>query len=135
MPTTDAPLIELGRQAAAMQQYVKLGGSTSKQMLIFNICLNTVNDARRLQQTDNASLSHAIAGELEMELTRKKDNFLQEYKLLEACQQLATHFVDNIWLKVLKGHAPSQRNRRVLGSIYRMAFLESQRERVIKVKD
>jgi hypothetical protein len=132
MNPKDAPLVELGTAAAGIQKYISISGSTSKQMLVFDICLNTVNHARSLNQTDEKSLIYAVAGELEMELTRKgeaaaKDN-RGDNKLVEACLAVAELFVKQVWLKVLKGHAPSQQNRRILGSIYRMAFLQAHGE-------
>ncbi|MDY6994032.1 MAG: hypothetical protein SVR94_15705, partial [Pseudomonadota bacterium] len=119
--------VQLGQKAVGIQKYVPVGGSTSKQMLVFDICLDTINAARGLKQLDEQALIYAVAGELEMELTRKGDAAAREHrgeqKLVAACLEVAELFVQEVWFKVLGGHAPSQKDRRVLGSIYRMAFL------------
>jgi hypothetical protein len=132
MNPKDAPLVKLGQAAAGIQKYIGISGSTSKQLLVFDICLNTVNNARSLNQLDQKSLIYAVTGELERELTRKGDAAAKENrgdkKLVDACLEVAELFVNQVWLTVLKGHAPTQRNRRILGSIYRIAFLQTHSE-------
>jgi hypothetical protein len=45
-----------------------------------------------------------------------------------ACIDFARQFVTEVWQGVLNGKPPAQKNRRLLGSVYRMAFLQSFRD-------
>lgn len=131
----EGALIRLGQAAAKIQNYVGITDSTSEQLLVFKICLETVNNLRSISQTDSQSLIYSITGELEDKLSKKHKN--SGKWLMDGCREVAELFVNQVWLGVLKGRAPSQRHRRVLASIYRMASLQAHKERVEakKVKD
>jgi len=132
MKPEDGSLVKLGRSAAGIQQFIGAGASASEQLLVFKLCLDAVNDARLVKQTDAQSLIYAVAGELEHNLTRKGKAAASKHRggksLTAACLEVAELFVKEVWLGVLNAHAPSQRNRRILGSIYRMAFLQAPRK-------
>jgi len=128
MNNHNGALITLGALATTVQQAPFGKSSTSEEMLSFDVCMDTAITAMALGQTDSQSMSYAIAGELEKNLGRKEKVAAGKYRtgtLREACLQVAEHFVLNVWLKVLSGKPASQRNRRVLGSIYRMSFLHT----------
>ena len=132
MKSEDATLIKLGQAAAGIQKYVGAGASTSEQLLVFKLCLDAVNGARQVGQNDAQSLIYAVAGELEHNLTRKGKAAASKHRdgksLTDGCLKVAELFVNEVWFGVLKTRAPSQRNRRILGSIYRMAFLQAPRK-------
>jgi len=128
MNNNNGALITLGELATTVQQAPFGKSSTSEEMLSFDLCMDTAIAVMALGQNDSQSMSYAIAGELEKNLGRKEKVAAAKYRtgtLREACLQVAEHFVLNIWLKVLSGKPASQRDRRVLGSIYRMSFLQT----------
>jgi hypothetical protein len=133
MTNEEGSLVKLGQIAAGIQKSVGAGASASEQLLVFKLCLDAVNDARQVEQVDKQSLIYAIAGELEHNLTRKGKAAASKHRggksLSDGCLEVADLFVNDVWFGVLKAHAPSQRNRRILGSIYRMAFLQAQRNK------
>jgi hypothetical protein len=134
MTTSDSTLVRLGQAASQIQRRPQGIASTSEEMLVFNLCLDTAMDLRAINQADSASLIHGIAGELETNLGRKDkmsaSKFRDGQSLEIACMNFATQFVNEVWLGVLQGKAPAQKSRRLLGSIYRMAFLQSFRNNV-----
>ena len=131
MSDTEAPLVELGRAAARIQQRPRGGASANEELLSFNLSLETAIDAWRLKQRDPESLTMAIAGELETNLARKQKIAAAKNRdgetLQEAFIAFARRFVDDVWFGVLEGRPPAQANRRVLSSIYRMSFLTAPR--------
>ncbi len=133
MNPEDGALVKLGQTAAGIQQSIGAGASASEQLLVFKLCLDAVNGARQVGQDDAQSLIYAIAGELEHNLTRKGKAAHKKHRegksLTDGCLEVAELFVNEVWFGVLKAHAPSQRNRRILGSIYRMAFLHVARHK------
>jgi hypothetical protein len=100
-------------------------------MLVFKICLDSAQDLLAYNQVDPASLINGIADQLSINLKRKgKEGFglLRADLLDEACLEFAKQFVDEVWLGVLQGKPPAQKERRLLGSIYRMAFIQAHRK-------
>lgn len=131
MSDTEAPLVELGRAAARIQQRSRPGASANEEMLTFNLSLETAIDAWRLGQRDTESLAMAIAGELDTNLARKRKiaaaKNRPDERLQDAFLSFAHQFVNDVWFGVLNGRPPAQASRRVLGSIYRMSFLTAPR--------
>ena len=128
MSHDDAPLVTLGERAAAFQNTPRGGASTNEEMLCFKLTMDTLRDLVALEQTDDRSLLNGIAGELELNLERKRKTFLTHAATLqERCLNFAAFFVDEIWHPILKERLPSQRRLRTMGSIYRMAFLTAAR--------
>lgn len=129
MTTTDAALVRFGQVASQIQRRPQGLASTNEEMLVFNLCMETAMGLRAVQQDDSASLIHGIAGELETNLGRKDkmsaSKFRDGQSLEIACMNVASQFVNDIWLGVLHGKPPAQKSRRLLGSVYRMAFLQS----------
>lgn len=133
MNERDGALVILGEVAAGVQKNPGFNSSASEQLLVFKLCLEAVNEARIVGQEDEKSLVYAIAGELETNLVRKDKAAARKWRndknLSEGCIELAEFFVKEVWKKVMKGKNPSQKTRRILSSIYRMAFLNTHRER------
>jgi hypothetical protein len=104
-------------------------------MRVFKICLDSALALRSAGQSDPASLIHGIAGELETNLVRKDEaaakKHREEQSLEAACMDFAHQFVHEVWLGVLHGKPPAQKTRRLLGSVYRMAFLQAFRSTAI----
>ena len=137
MPGKDQPLVRFGRAAASIQKY-PMSSSTSKEMLVFKLCLDAVLEARRAGQNDSLSLTYAITDALERNLVRKKEAAKRgqnEPPLRERCKAVAEQFVNDIWLGACEGKPPSQARKRILGSIYRVAFLEAVAQRAAKNRD
>jgi hypothetical protein len=127
----EGALVQLGKRAASLQKYIKVTDANRTQMMVFNICLETVNHLRTVKQMDKASLINGVAGELEYKLSKEfsqANDALKEWFRKE-CVEVATLFIEEVWLGALKGHAPSQRTRRVLGSVYRMTLLQTFKEK------
>jgi len=132
MSDQDGALIKLGQAAAGIQKNPGGRASGSDELLVFKICLDTVNAARKVGQTDTESLIFAVASELETNLVRRDKAAAREHRkeksLRDGCMDVAEIFVNDVWLGVLKGRSPSQKSRRVLSAIYRMAFLKANKE-------
>ena len=129
MSDQDGALVRLG-EAAMQIQRIPLGqSSTSEEMLVFNLCLDSAIQLKTLNINDETSLIAGIAGELETNLVRKKKACHNKYRhgipLQKGCMDYATQFVTDVWQGVLGGKPPAQKSRRLLGSIYRMAFLQA----------
>lgn len=131
MSTEDGALVRLGKMAARIQS--RRVSSTNDELLVFKFCMETAAATCAAGQDDEQSLIYAIAGELETNLTRKGKAAASKHRdgqaLKDGCLDLATFFVREIWNGVLKRRPPSQTNRRVFSSIYRMAFLQAVRNR------
>lgn len=131
MSTEDGALVRLGKMAARIQS--SRVSSTNDELLVFKFCMETAAAARAAGQDDEQSLIYAVAGELETNLTRKGKAAASKHRdgqsLKDGCVELATFFIREIWNGVLKRRPPSQTNRRVFSSIYRMAFLQAVRNR------
>lgn len=131
MSTEEGALVRLGKLAAGIQS--SRVSSANDELLVFKFCMETATAARAAGQVDEQSLIYAVAGELETNLIRKGKAAASKYRegqsLKDGCLELATFFVREIWNGVLKRRPPSQTNRRVFGSIYRMAFLQAVRNR------
>jgi len=131
----DAILVTLGEKATRIQKYSRPSDSSSQQITVFNLCLETVSACYHVNQTDKQSLVHAIAGTLEENLTRRglaaAKGQRDEHTLFNECFAFAEYFVERVWLEVLKENLPSQRRARILRSIYRMAFLRKHQENAI----
>ena len=129
MTVRDGALVRLGRAANQIQRRPLGQASTSEEMLVFKICLDSALELRARAQEDQASLIHGIAGELETNLVRKDKMSASKYRegqpLKTACMHFASQFVHEVWFGVLQGKPPAQKTRRLLGSVYRMAFLNS----------
>lgn len=132
MSKSDGALVRLGQAAARIQRRPLGQASTNEEMLVFNLCLQSALELRAQGQTDEASLIHGIAGELEMNLGRKDkvaaSHHRKKQPLIDACMDFARQFVTEVWFGVLNGRPPAQKTRRLLGSVYRMAFLQSFRD-------
>lgn len=137
MTTSDSALVRLGQAATQIQRRPQGVASTNEEMLVFNLCLDTAMGLRAINQNDSASLIHGIAGELETNLGRKDkmsaSKFRDGQSLEIACMNFAAQFVNDVWLGVLQGKPPAQKSRRLLGSVYRMAFLQSFRNNATDV--
>jgi hypothetical protein len=133
MSEQDGALVRLGQAAAGIQQKPLATASASEELLVFNLCFAAANETRRNRQEDPTSLIYAVAGELETNLVRKEKAAARKWRgdkgLMEGCLNLAELFVNQVWFGVLGGRAPSQKSRRILSSIYRMAFLQTHRQR------
>ena len=129
MTASDGALVRLGRAANQIQRRPSAQASTNEEMLVFKICLDSALELRARAQEDQASLIHGIAGELETNLVRKDKMSASKYRegqpLKTACMNFANQFVQEVWFGVLHGKPPAQKTRRLLGSVYRMAFLHS----------
>lgn len=129
MTISDGALVRLGQAASRIQRRPQGLASTNEEMLVFNLCMDTAMGLRAAGQADNASLIHGIAGELETNLGRKDkmsaSKFRDGQSLEIACMNFASQFVHEVWLDVLQAKPPAQKARRLLGSVYRMAFLQS----------
>lgn len=128
MTASDGALVRLGQAASQIQRRPPAQASTNEEILVFNLCMDTAMGLRGMGQTDHASLIHGIAGELETNLGRKDkmsaSKFREGQALEIACMNFATQFVNEVWSGALQGKPPAQRTRRLLGSVYRMAFLQ-----------
>lgn len=132
MSKSDGALVRLGQAAARIQQRPFGQSSTNEEMLVFNLCLQSALDLRGAGQADTATLIHGIAGELETNLVRKGKAAARKHRgdqsLEAACMDFARQYVTEVWQGVLHGKPPAQKTRRMLGSVYRMAFLQSFRD-------
>lgn len=130
MSESDGALVRLGQAAARIQS--RQFTSNNDEILVFNLCLRSALDLRGAGQTDSASLIYGIAGELETNLVRKGKAAARKHRddqpLDAACIDFARQFVTEVWHGVLHGKPPAQKTRRLLGSVYRMAFLQSFRD-------
>lgn len=128
MTTADGALVRFGQATSQIQRRPQGLASTNEEMLVFNLCMDTAMGLRAVKQNDSASLIHGIAGELETNLGRKDkmsaSKFRDGQSLEIACMNVASQFVNEVWLGILQGKPPAQKSRRLLGSIYRMAFLQ-----------
>lgn len=124
---SDGALVRLGQAACMIQRYPGYSASNNEEQLVFDLCLDSVLAARRVGQTDQRSLILAVAGELRTNLDRKDKVAASKHRagksLLDACVDVAELFVTQVWYGALKECPPNQSNRRILTSIYRMAFL------------
>lgn len=131
MNEQDGALVRLGQAAARIQRQPLAQASTNEEMLVFKLCLDFAENARACHQTDEASLINGIASELEINLGRKDKVAASRHRegrtLREESIAVAEQFVCEVWQGVLKQRPPTQRCRRTLGSIYRMAFLKAAR--------
>ncbi|EFK07862.1 conserved hypothetical protein [delta proteobacterium NaphS2] len=129
MNEQEGALVRLGRAAAGIQKNPGVKPSANEELMVFKICLDAANEARRIGQEDAASLVYAVAGELETNLVRKQKAW--ETKIfMDNCFAVAELFVNDVWFGVLEGKSPTQKSRRILSSIYRMAFLKTHHDRV-----
>ena len=133
MNEEDGALVRLGQAAARLQRSPRKQASTNEELLVFSLTLNTALGLRASNQTDQASLICGIASELETNLVRKDKMCASQYReghsLRDECVNFATLFVTSVWQPVLKQRPPSQTTRRLLSSVYRMAFLRASRDK------
>lgn len=129
MSEQDGALVKLGKAAAGIQKNPGARASKSDELLVFNICLDAVTAAIKDNQTDITSLIYAVAGELETNLVRRDKAGKRENRnnkpLMEGCEDVAEIFVNEVWKNAFGNKYPSQKSRRVLSSIYRVAFLKA----------
>ncbi len=129
MSEQDGAFVRFGQAAASIQQRPLAGASANEELLVFKIAMDSVASARRIGQADEASLICAVAGELETNLTRRDKTWLTHSEAVrKRCLEVAELFVRNVWLGALKGKMPGQNDRRVMASIYRMAFVTANRK-------
>jgi hypothetical protein len=129
MSEQDGALVRFGRAAAGIQKAPAPGASANEELMVFKVAMDAVSIARRIGAVDEASLVCAVAGELETNLSRRDKTFLTRAEALrKRCFEVAELFVRDVWLGALKGRPPGQNDRRVIASIYRMAFLTAQRK-------
>jgi hypothetical protein len=135
MNKEDGALVRLGQAAARLQRAPRGQASTNEEVLVFTLALNTACGLRAAQQTDTESLINGIAGELETNLSRKDKFCASKYRdglpPREECINFATFFVESVWQGVLKQRPPSQSTRRLLSSVYRMAFLQASKDQYL----
>ena len=132
MSDAEAPLVRFGRAAARIQRQPFHSAAANEEMMVFNLSLDAAIGAWRLGQTDPESLAMAVAGELDTNFRRRKDKIAAKENrpgetLQEAYVDIARQFIAEVWDGVLKGRPPAQSKRRILASIYRMAFLTTPR--------
>ena len=139
MNIRDGALVRLGKAAAGIQRNPGGAASSSEELLVFKICLDAADQARRIGQQDPASLIYAIAGELKTNLVRKDKAAARIHRekksLVDGCIALAELFVNDVWFGVLGSKSPTQKSRRILSSIYRMAFLKTHQDRAQEKRD
>ena len=129
MSEQDGALVRFGKAAANIQQRPSPDASASEELLVFKVAMDAVTAARRIGQADEASLVCAVAGELETNLSRRDKTWLTNSEALrKRCLGVAEIFVKDVWLGALKGKTPGQSDRRVMASIYRMAFVMGNRK-------
>jgi len=132
MNEQDGALVKFGTAAAGIQKNPGGRASGSDKLLVFKICLDAVSTATKNHQTDRDSLVFAVIGELDANLVRRGKAAARENRngdaLMVGCERVAKIFVDEVWNGVMKGRFPSQKSRRVLSSIYWVAFLKAHRE-------
>jgi len=140
MNKEEGALVRLGQKAARIQRAPRGAPQTSssEEMLTFTLTLDITLGLRAIQQDDEASLINGIASHLETNLVRKDKMCASQYRdgvsLREECIFFAHFFVDEVWITVLKQRPPSQRSRRFLSSVYRMAFLQASKNKKLKNK-
>jgi len=132
MNEDDGALVKLGTAAAGIQQNPGGRASTSDQLLVFKLCLEAITIALKQHQTDTTSLIYAVAGELESNLVRRDKAAKKANRngktLMEGCESVASIFVSEVWTSAFGNKFPSQKSRRVLSSIYRIAFLKAHKD-------
>lgn len=129
MNSPDAPLIRLAQSAAEIQRYVGASASTSRQLMVFKLGFDALETARASGISDRDSLFNAVAGEIQQNLERRDEQAKRGGPLVDGCLKAAEILVDEVWLGICKGRAPTQRQRRIFGSIYRMSLLQTYRQR------
>jgi hypothetical protein len=133
MTLQEGALVRLGTHAARLQRSPRKQASTNEETLVFSFSLNTAIKLKAVNQADKASLIYGIAAELETNLVRKDKACAKKYRdgvsLRDECIRFATFFVESVWFAVLKQRPPSQTTRRLLSSVYRMAFLQASKEK------
>jgi len=125
MQQNDQSMIEFGKKAAMVQQYPRTH-SNSEELMTFKLCLDAVLQARKANQTQRQSLVYAVADALETNLVRRNKAAAKaenEPVFSQRCMIVAESFVDEVWFKTCNGRTPSQATKRILGSIFRIAFL------------
>ncbi len=129
------PLIRLAWLATRIQKRIGIGASANKQLLCWKTALEFYPGALRSTAQDSTALILGLAGTLEEELTRKGNAAAKKHRddqpLDQACIEFATHFADEVWLKVFKSKEPTSQEQRRAAAIYRFALLEAYRERGI----
>lgn len=129
MSEQDGALVRFGLAAAGIQGRPSPEASANEELMVLKVAMDAVTAARRLGQMDEASLVCAVAGELETNLTRRGKTWLDHSGALrKRCVEVAELFVKEVWLGALKGKTPGQNDRRVMASIYRMAFVMAHRK-------
>jgi hypothetical protein len=128
MSESEAPLVRLGEMAANIQKRPGANASANETMLMFKLAMDSLRILLKTRQMDDTSLVNGIAGELDINLDRKDKTFLKAAsKRREVCTAFADYFVNHVWHGALADRLPSQSQLRLLGSIYRMAFINSAR--------
>ncbi len=131
MGEKEGALVKLGTAAAGIQQNPGALASNSDEILVFKICLEAVSTAQKDGQKDTTSLVYAVAGELESNLVRREKMAKRSNRkgkpLMQGCEEVAGIFVNEVWKEVFKNRFPTQKTRRVMESIYRVAFLKAHR--------
>lgn len=129
MSEQDGALVKFGVAAAGIQKRPAAEASANEELLAFKVAMDAVAAARRIGQVDQTSLVCAVAGELETNLLRRDKTWLTHPEALrKRCMEVAELFVIDVWQGALKEKTPSQSDRRVMASIYRMAFVMAHRK-------
>lgn len=133
MNQNDLALVHFAQAAAKIQQRFGEGAANNEQLRVLNTAFEAVINAKKHNQDNPESLIFAVAGDLEKDLGENRYAASKEWRegkpLLEGCLEAARIFVGEVWLDALKGHIPSQRSKATLSSIYRIALLETFRNR------
>jgi hypothetical protein len=139
MNEQDGALVQLGKAAARIQRRPQSQASISEEMQVFKLCLDFSEKTRISPHlADRTSLINGIASELEIILRKGKAaarSHRDNQTLQEGCREVATLFVDKVWNEILNGRSPTQSTRRILGSIYRMSFLQASRSQSEETPD
>lgn len=129
------PLVRLAWLATRVQKRIGIGASANKQLLCWKLALNFYPAAQQSITEDRTALILGLAGTLEEELARKDDAAAKKHRdgqpLDQSCIEFATHFADEVWVKVFQSKEPTSQEQRRAAAIYRFALLEAYRERGI----
>ena len=127
MTTQDNAIITLAHLASKVQKGFNSRNSRGEQLLILTTIMESVRTHVRNRMPMDQSLKNAIAGNIEKKLSGTSYICSSEYRnkqpLLNACIDIADHFVDAIWLPIFNGRMPNHNFKSQVAEIYRVEML------------